>query len=126
MKLAINKNSNLCQVTYCRNKPTKGRKTCGTCRFNNWLNKGDNRLLIVWHWIKKSAGKRNIIFDLDKTEFKEFLLKHNYIKYSGHYKNNFTIDRIKPELGYTINNLQVITRSQNTTKYNLTERNLPF
>lgn len=123
MKYAKNKAPEKCQNLYCRNESAIGRKVCNTCKSRDYINR--NRLLMVWHWIKKSAKKRNIFFNLDKTEFKLFLLKHSYIEYSGRGKNNFTIDRIKPELGYTINNLQVITKSNNSKKYHAEEKH-PF
>lgn len=123
MIFAKNKRPEKCQNRWCRNERSKARKVCETCKHREFVKK--NPHIMVWHWIKKSAKRRNIFFNLDKLLFKEFLIKNNYVSLSGRGGKSLTVDRIKPELGYILENLQVITRSENTKKYHREEKT-PF
>lgn len=73
--------------------------------------------------IKKSAKKRNIPFDLPLEEFREFVNKNGYMENKGRFSNQMSIDRIIPELGYIMDNIQVISKSDNSKKYHAEEKN---
>lgn len=121
MVYSKNKDKKFCPVKWCRNERGKGtHRVCAACRSYEYRNK--NPYNCVWHWIKKSAEKRFIKFDLPKEWFFEFLKINNYTALSGRKGNQMTIDRIKPELGYIKDNLQVITRIENIKKYHNEEK----
>lgn len=121
MKYAKNKAPEKCKVVYCRNDHAKGRTICNTCKSREYIK--NNRPLMVWHWLKKSAKRRDINFDLPKEYFFNFLFMNKYIQNSGRLSEQFSIDRIKPELGYIQGNLQILTKSENTKKYHEQEKN---
>ena len=115
-----NKPPEKCQVRWCRNESAPNRKICYTCKSWDYIKR--NPELMVWHWIKKSAKRRGIKFDLDKLLFIEWLKRNNYVPLAGRKGNQISIDRIIPELGYTINNIQLLTKSENTKKYHNEEK----
>ena len=72
---------------------------------------------MVWHWIKKSAKKRRINFDLPKQEFFDLLACSGYLQNSGRLRDSLTLDRIDGDKGYTMDNIRVIPKSDNSAKY---------
>lgn len=57
-------------------------------------------------------------FKLTFEEFKKFAIETNYIQGKGKNKTSYHIDRIDETKGYTIDNIQVLTNSENVKKYN--------
>lgn len=113
----------LCKECH-KNKAAYHRSICNTCKSRRWRLR--NPLRELWHNIKRSAKKRNKEFNLDFDKFKLFVKNTGYDKKSGRGKNSSTIDRINNNLGYTDNNIQVLTRSKNTIKYFSEDVAIPF
>lgn len=67
--------------------------------------------------LKTNAKRRGKEFSLTFEEFIEFAIKHNYIAGKGITKTGLHIDRIDNRKGYTIDNIQVLTNSENIRKY---------
>lgn len=68
--------------------------------------------------LKAGAARRNIPFMLSLDEFEKFVSETEYMQRKHKTKkNSLTIDRITENGPYTVNNIQVITRSKNTSKY---------
>lgn len=62
------------------------------------------------------GGENSLISQLNNSVNSVF--ENNYIELKGTEKHSMTIDRIKVNIGYTINNLQTLTKSENSIKRN--------
>lgn len=113
-----------CETNNCFNEAPQGRKKCNTCRSRLWVSK--NRIAKCLHNIKRSAKKRGIPFEITLNEFKKLIKGTGYIENAGRLSDELTVDRIIPTLGYTYDNLQVITKGENVSKYHNDEKDLPF
>jgi hypothetical protein len=67
--------------------------------------------------LKDNAKRRGKDFNLTFKEFKEFATKVEYIKKKGIKGECFHIDRIDENKGYTKDNIQLLTNSQNVRKF---------
>lgn len=70
----------------------------------------------AYQTLKYNSKRRNIEFDLTFEEFEEFAIKEDYIGKKGRLGTSYTIDRKEEHIGYTKNNIQILTRSQNSLK----------
>lgn len=66
--------------------------------------------------LKNNAKRRKIPFNLTIEEFIKFCTLNNYIENKGRFGHSYTIDRKIPWIGYTYDNLQILTNSQNVRK----------
>jgi hypothetical protein len=66
--------------------------------------------------LRQNAKRRGITCTISKRAFALFCSETNYLKLKGRFKDNASIDRIEPELGYAAGNLQVLTVGDNTRK----------
>lgn len=66
--------------------------------------------------IRQNARRRKKVFTLTWEKFKELCYETNYIAGRGRGKKSFTIDREKNELGYTNENVRVVSKSFNSRK----------
>jgi hypothetical protein len=103
---------NKCSTAYCKRK-TK-RKICSTCTTRLWRAKNPERSSYLN--LRNNSKRRGIKFELTYEQFLEFGYKHKYFIGKGKTKDSYSIDRIKNELGYTIDNIQILTISQNASK----------
>jgi hypothetical protein len=72
--------------------------------------------------LKSHAKQRKIPFHLTRIQFEEFCLMTGYVlENRGKTKTSFSIDRIQSHIGYTPENIQVLTLSENTRKENATK-----
>ncbi|HEY4337339.1 MAG TPA: hypothetical protein VGM89_15620 [Puia sp.] len=76
----------------------------------------------AWQHLKDHSKERNIFFDLTLEQFAEFCVEYEYIQNTGNSKLSYCVDRVIEELGYTVGNLQVLTRVDNTVKENKRRR----
>jgi len=67
--------------------------------------------------LKQNAKRRGKDFQITFDDFEVFCVKSNYIAGKGRGAESFHVDRINEDLGYTIDNLQVLTNSENVRKY---------
>lgn len=104
---------NRCANHNCSNT-TKG-EYCTSCRIRMW--RQNNPLQYAYQTSKHNAKRRGKQFDLSFEEYKEFVIKVDYIKKKGVHANSMHIDRIEEDKGYTKGNLQPLTNSQNVRKY---------
>jgi hypothetical protein len=103
-----------CKTPNCRNEPRKGRRVCSTCDVRKYREKYP--ILAAYNNLKHNAKRRGKEFELTLEQFTKFAIETEYINKKGRNKTGYTIDRINPNLGYTINNIQVLTNSQNVKK----------
>jgi hypothetical protein len=69
-----------------------------------------------YNTLRYNAKRRGKAFDLTFEQFKEFCRKTNYINKKGKTASSYSIDRIRPAEGYTVDNIQVLTLAANSLK----------
>lgn len=104
-----------CQTKYCR-REAKG-KFCSTCRSRKCRERDPYRY--AFNNIRNRAKQRGLAFTITFEEFKRFCIRTKYIAGKGRAAESFTIDRIYNNVGYHIDNIQVLTKSQNIRKLHL-------
>lgn len=93
----------------------KGRRICLNCKNIRYKNK--HPIKAAYYNLKHHAKSRGKEFDLTIEQFEEFCIKTEYINKKGRDKNGYHVDRIDESRGYTIDNIQTLTNSQNIRKY---------
>lgn len=76
-----------------------------------------NPLRYAYQSLKDNAKRRGKPFDLTFEQFKSFCSKTSYIQNRGRLAGSFHIDRKNEDEGYTLDNIQVLTNSENVRKY---------
>lgn len=104
-----------CRHKGCIRPAAVQRTECNTCRSRRWID--NNPIIYVWHMLKKSAKKRGLKFTITKEWFVEFIKKTDYMENRGRLLSQLTIDRIENHKGYEPDNIQILTKSDNTLKY---------
>lgn len=66
--------------------------------------------------LKDNTKHRGIHFDLTIEQFREFCIEYDYIAGKGRSATSYTIDRIDVTQGYTVDNIQRLTKSENSRK----------
>lgn len=102
-----------CETKFC-SKKVKNGKICNTCRTRKW--REENKERSSYLNLKHNSKRREIVFKLTYEQFKKFCYKTDYLRGVGKLSISYSIDRINPEKGYIISNLQVLTLSQNAHK----------
>jgi adenine specific DNA methylase Mod len=103
-----------CIVARCTNK-TKGRKMCNTCRSRK-CRQGDP-VRYAFNNLVNHAKERGILCTITLDQFRVFCRKVKYIGFTGRSADSYTLDRRHCDLGYHIDNLQVMTNIDNVKKY---------
>jgi len=67
--------------------------------------------------LKDNAKRRCKPFDLSFEQFTQFCITTSYIARKGRKKDCLHIDRIKESDGYTLENIQALTNTENIRKY---------
>lgn len=105
-----------CCLPYCRGKRHGRNCKCSKCMMREWRAKYP--LKAAYSDLRYRARRRGIEFTLTVGQFNEICAKSGYLERKGSTKHALQIDRINPNLGYTWDNCQVITCSENTSKGN--------
>lgn len=104
----------LCVAYRCTNKHKPKDKYCAKHRKRK---EKETNLVGVTFWnLKSNAKRRNKDFNLTLDEFKIFCERTNYLKLKGRVKNKASIDRIDPNKGYSLDNINILTVSENSKK----------
>lgn len=72
--------------------------------------------------LRTSAKKRKIEFKLTYKDFVVFCLATGYMDKKGKRKDDWTIDRIRPNRGYQVGNLQILTSRDNARKHHVDKK----
>jgi hypothetical protein len=104
-----------CHVAHCTNKTTGTTKLCSTCRSRK-CRKADP-VRYAYNNLRNHAEARGILFTITLDQFREFCRKVNYIGFKGRSAESYTIDRRHEDIGYHIDNIQVLSNSNNVKKY---------
>lgn len=97
-----------------RNAVKNGCKKCSACITRKY--RANNPIKAAFQNLRANAKRRGKIFSLSFEDFKEFAIQTEYITKKGRTKEGYTIDRINPAEGYTKENIQVLTNSENVKK----------
>ena len=93
----------------------KAKGLCSKHYMQQW--RTENLELSTYLNLKHNANRRNKEFNLTFEEFSEFAKKFEYLAGKGRKKKSLHIDRINEKLGYSIDNIQVLTNSENVSKW---------
>lgn len=104
----------MCITKFCR-KPGYRGNYCHRCQKQRYKEKHPERYAFTV--LKNNAKRRGKIFELTYEQFLEFAIKTNYLAGRGRTKESLHIDRIDETKGYTIDNIQVITNTENLRKF---------
>ena len=121
LPLSKSKRGDLCRTKFCKGQIRKdmtltSNPRCSKCI--NRIHRANNLIRYAFHHVKDSAKKRNIPFLLSLEEFERIIDGTGYIEKKGKTRHCLQLDRIDPEKGYEIGNLQVITAGENCAKDN--------
>lgn len=88
---------------------------CHKCKKRRYREKYP--LKAAYHNLKSNAKRRNKQFDITIEQFEQFCINTKYLFGKGRTKNSLHIDRKEENVGYTIENIQVLTNLKNVKKY---------
>lgn len=103
-----------CSIKRCFNIATQG-SLCAKHHIAKW--RMENPLKAAFTNLRENAKRRGKEFDLTFEQFCAFAIRTGYMKKKGRWAESWHIDRKEETLGYTIDNLQVLTNAQNVRKY---------
>ena len=103
-----------CETKYCRRERPPQKKKCWTCQKKAWKKKYPVRY--AYSNLKQNAKKRKKDFTLSLEQFEEFCKKTSYLEKVGKKRYHYSIDRIRSSEGYHIDNIQLLTVAQNSSK----------
>lgn len=103
----------VCAVKNCTND-AQG-KLCSTCRSRK--SRLADPVRYAFNNLKNRAKQRGKIFTITLVQFREFCHGVTYIGFAGRSAKSYSIDRIKEECGYHIDNIQVKQLGDNVKKY---------
>lgn len=91
------------------------KSTCNHCRYIR--EKQRDPIGMAYRRLKSHAKQRGKYFSITKEEFERFCIETEYTFRKGIYATSLHVDRIDETKGYTIDNIQAITNSENVKKY---------
>ena len=95
-------------------KPNSKSPYCAKCRSRRFRSK--HRVKALYADIRQNAKRRGIGFFITIDEWIIFCAETNYHNLVGNEAESMTVDRIKAWLPYTVDNIQMITRRENSIK----------
>ncbi len=104
----------LCVAYRCMKKHSARDHFCPKHRKR--YQKEKDPVLYTYGFLKQNAKRRKKPFPLTIEEFRQFCRETNYIELKGRLKKSATIDRIDSKKGYSIDNIQILSLSQNSSK----------
>lgn len=105
----------ICSTPYCRGKRAKGRTICHKCKARRY--RENNPEKAAFQNLRTNAKRRGKEFSITFDQFKKFCVKTDYLKKRGRSSSGFHIDRIDEQGPYSIENIQVLTNSENVKKF---------
>lgn len=103
-----------CKTKRCRNKVKGG--TCSTCRSRK--TRAADPVRASWVTRKNNAKRRGKVYEITLEQFRAWCHKVNYFGLKrGRGADSYTVDRIREDEGYTVDNIQPLPNGQNVKKY---------
>jgi nitrate reductase beta subunit len=104
-----------CQAPKCRNK-VAGLHLCNTCRSKKW--REENPVKYAFYNLRNRAKQRGVLFTITFEDFKKWCHRVDWIGMEkGRGSNARSIDRRHNDIGYHLDNIQVLTKRDNVIKY---------
>lgn len=103
-----------CAAVYCHNDPYPGHRWCTKCKSRIW--RANNPVKYHFWNLKHRAKQRGHAFMLTMEQWMDFVKRTGLIELHGRFANNLSIDRIEDGKGYTADNIQTLTVSENARK----------
>lgn len=113
----------LCQAHGCTNNKRKKDRFCRKHRHR--YTKENNTVAYVYGILKSNAKRRGKVFTISLCYFRLWCSHTGYIEKRGKTGKSASIDRINPEKGYEVGNLQILSLSDNSRKLH-SDKELPF
>ena len=105
-----------CKTKYCRNEKKKGHY-CHKCAHKRQREKSPlNMMKHTFNNLRGNARRRGHDFELTFGEFQLFCERTGYMDGKGKKSTSLSVDRINPKEGYYLDNLQVLSLSDNSRK----------
>lgn len=116
---------NKCATKFCRGITTKAGKSpyCAKCRSRRW--KAAHPVTYAYNKLKYRAIQRGKSFSLTLNEFEIFAKTSGWLDDKGKTAGSLSINRINPDLGYEVGNIEAITLSENSALANR-QRYVPY
>ena len=109
------KKRGLCVSPCCRKRLAKGNNYCHKHIQQKY--RENNPIRYSYNTLKQNSKRRGKIFDLTFDDFITFLKNFpEYISGKGRTASSLHIDRIDVSNGYTLDNLQLLTNTENVRK----------
>lgn len=103
-----------CNTKNCYRETKETVAFCAFCRVKKW--RENHPVEYTFANIKNRARQRGIAFLLTLEEWREWCERNNYIALRGNGKNDMTVDREYNDVGYQVDNMVMMTRTQNRNK----------
>lgn len=103
-----------CKTKYCKRKARSGKSICTTCDKKAWRKKFPMKA--AFQTLRHNATRRGKPFSLTFAQFEKFCYETKYMAGKGRSSVSFTIDRVDNSKGYTADNIQMITKGENSRK----------
>jgi hypothetical protein len=104
----------LCQHCYSR-KTIPQRTVCSTCKSK--IYRAKFRIKYAFDALRHNAKRRGHGFDLTLQQFTQFAIDTDYMVRKGRTLHSYSIDRIDNNRGYNVDNIRVMTVSDNSRKF---------
>lgn len=111
--------SKICRNLTCSNVVTI-RRVCNTCASKAFRLK--HEATAAYLSLKNNAKRRGKEFTLTLEEWKKFCSETNYLQLRGTLPEQSCVDRKDATKGYSYDNLQILTNSQNGIKGNTVDK----
>lgn len=105
-----------CSTKGCKKKALKNRTICSACKQRKWREK--HPIKAAYYDLKTNARRRGKEFNLTLEEFTKFCIDTGYDEKRGRFADCLSIDRKRPEEGYSLDNIRAITVSENVKLMN--------
>lgn len=105
---------NRCEMSFCRRKAKKHRRICSMHIARRW--KENRPEAYAFNTLRCNAKRRGKEFGLTLEQFRAFCRRTGYLKHKGQEAESMSIDRIDNTRGYFIDNIRVISLSENSRK----------
>lgn len=104
-----------CKTPGC-GRPRKKRNTyCCRCATRRWA--ANQPASYTLNKLRSNAKRRGIPFSITLEEFKAFCASHpDYLTARGRNSRCLSIDRVKSWLGYSIDNIRLLTVAENSRR----------
>lgn len=113
-KIVENKDPRLCKAYRCKNLRNKHDRFCSKHRHR--YQKENDPVAYTYNARKARAKERGHNFTITLDEFRKWCSETGYMDAKGKKAGSASIDRIDPSLGYTYDNMQILSLADNSAK----------